>query len=463
MATGVDALIAPKAFRAKDKDPETLLIDFDLYVKTIKNFFVATGKDNATEKQKVALLQAVGGPDMVDMVEEVGKVVLVDTPEDDVLGIAAVTADTFEQAIGKIRDGVVGKTNQAMSRLKLFQQMAQGNQKFASWHKEILKQAKRCNWSNYGVEDAARDAILYQTTDQKLRKKILASNLSYQDTVHWGQSNEEATRKAHLVEETTDKSEDRVRRLEQKLARLQGQHTAEKLYQADKRCQTCSRPRHGPEQACPGLKCPECHACKQKGHFKGAPICPGPMNYMPGTAKTKLNSQGKIRRMSAKTSEDDSEEEKSETEAVGKVSSVTVGAVGGSNDDVEVQVGIRPRTCSAKIWAKWTADSGVRKTLLSQATWEDIKHQNSGARLRKNCTRFVPYGTNQTLPILGKAKVQLECQEGKRIYTPRCMLWLDRRRICWERGMQLRWASSQSSPGVRKRATQWRRWLTSII
>ena len=145
MATGVDALIAPKAFRAKDKDPETLLIDFDLYVKTIKNFFVATGKDNATEKQKVALLQAVGGPDMVDMVEEVGKVVLVDTPEDDVLGIAAVTADTFEQAIEKIRNGVVGKTNQAMSRLKLFQQMAQGNQKFASWHKEILKQAKRCN------------------------------------------------------------------------------------------------------------------------------------------------------------------------------------------------------------------------------------------------------------------------------------------------------------------------------
>merc|ERR1711867_80930 len=142
---------------------------------------------------------------MVDMVEEVGKVVLVDTPEDDVLGIAAVSADTFEQAIGKIRSGVVGKTNQAMSRLKLFQQMGQGNQKFASWHKEILKQAKRCNWNNYGVEDAARDAILYQTTDQKLRKKILASNLSYQDTVHWGQSNEEAIRKAHLVEETTDK------------------------------------------------------------------------------------------------------------------------------------------------------------------------------------------------------------------------------------------------------------------
>ena len=50
---GVDALIAPKAFKAKDKELLKLLIDFDLYVKTIKNFFVATGKDTATDKQKL--------------------------------------------------------------------------------------------------------------------------------------------------------------------------------------------------------------------------------------------------------------------------------------------------------------------------------------------------------------------------------------------------------------------------
>ena len=59
--------------------------------------------------------------------------------------------------------------------------MGQGNQKFGAWHKEIYKQAKRCDWSNYGTEEAARDAILYQTSDQKLRKRILAINLSYED------------------------------------------------------------------------------------------------------------------------------------------------------------------------------------------------------------------------------------------------------------------------------------------
>ena len=83
-------MIAPKAFKSKDKDPETLLIDFDLYVKTIKNFFIAPGKDGVTNKQKVALLQAVGGPDMVDIVEELGKVVLEDVAADDTNHLEAV-------------------------------------------------------------------------------------------------------------------------------------------------------------------------------------------------------------------------------------------------------------------------------------------------------------------------------------------------------------------------------------
>ena len=178
-------MIAPKAFKGKDKEAETLLIDFDLYVKTITNFFIATRKDTANDRQKVALLQAVGGPDMVDLVEEVGKVTLVATAADVVNEVAAVEADSFERAIEKIRQGIVGKTNQAMSRLKLFQRMGQGTQKFASWYKEVFKQAKRCDWSTYNVEEAARDAIMYQTADQKLRQRILAQNKSYQETVQW--------------------------------------------------------------------------------------------------------------------------------------------------------------------------------------------------------------------------------------------------------------------------------------
>ena len=64
--------------------------------------------------------------------------------------------------------------------------------------------------------------------------------MCYEDTVTWGQSNKEATRKAQLVEETTGRSEDKVRRLEEKLTKLQSQQrTAHK-------CRTCSR--HSPAQ-----------------------------------------------------------------------------------------------------------------------------------------------------------------------------------------------------------------------
>ena len=114
-----------------------------------------------------------------------------------------------------------------MSRLKLFQQIGQGSQKFGTWYKEIYKQAKRCDWSAYNVETAARDAIMYQTSDQKLRKRILANNMSYDETVAWGQSHEESGRKALLVEETTNRSEDKVRRLEVKLGKLQAKQKAE--------------------------------------------------------------------------------------------------------------------------------------------------------------------------------------------------------------------------------------------
>ena len=49
---------------------------------------------------------------------------------------------SYQQAIDKIRQGIVGKTNQAMSRLKLLQQMGQGSQKFCNWHKKVYKQAE---------------------------------------------------------------------------------------------------------------------------------------------------------------------------------------------------------------------------------------------------------------------------------------------------------------------------------
>ena len=89
--------------------------------------------------------QQTGGPDTVDLLEIVGKVQL----EAEANGVTGVNTDTYQQAIEKIRRGIVARTNQAMSRLKLLQQMAQGEQQFSSWVQEVLKQARRCTWQGY--------------------------------------------------------------------------------------------------------------------------------------------------------------------------------------------------------------------------------------------------------------------------------------------------------------------------
>ena len=92
--SALDALLAPGRFKGKEKDNEQLLVDFDLYVKTVNNFFITVGKDTATDKVKIATLQALGGPEMVDLLELVGKVQQEPIEQDEAGGVVAVAADT---------------------------------------------------------------------------------------------------------------------------------------------------------------------------------------------------------------------------------------------------------------------------------------------------------------------------------------------------------------------------------
>jgi hypothetical protein len=340
MAT-VDALLVPKAFKVKDKEPEQLLIDFDAYMKTVKNFFIATAKDGAADRTKLAILQAIGGPDMVDLVEIVGKVQLEVVVADANNGVVGVAADTYQQAIEKIRQGIVARTNQAMSRLKLFQQMAQGEQQFSTWAQEVLKQAKRCTWQGYDEKWAARDAILYQTTDSKLRKKILAENLGFDDTVTWGMTNQQSGRKSKQLAEVTGAGENRIQRLEEQLCRLQ----AESPKQPKERCQTCTRSMHGPGRDCPAKK-ETCHKCHLTGHFRGAPVCKGEARASGEKGKKKKK---KGEKEGKRLKEEDSSTDTSEAEGLGRIVEVVAAASDTSvsnthrqSGDVKVHVSVRP-------------------------------------------------------------------------------------------------------------------------
>ena len=81
---------SPGPFKARKKDPERMLADFNLYVKSIKNLLTLTENTNSTDVKKKALMQSVGGPDMIWLFEYVGKV------ED---------GDTYAAAIEKSESG----------------------------------------------------------------------------------------------------------------------------------------------------------------------------------------------------------------------------------------------------------------------------------------------------------------------------------------------------------------------
>ena len=54
--------------------------------------------------------------------------------------------------------------------------------------------------------------------------------------------------------------------------------------------------------------------------------------------------------VSSSLTKDESEEEESDTDTIGRIKSITVWAVSTYSTDVEVVVGIRPRTFLKQIW-----------------------------------------------------------------------------------------------------------------
>ena len=121
---GLATLASPGPFKARKKDSEKLLTDFNLYIKAINHLMTLTDNANATDAKKKAMLQAIGGVDMIWLFEHHGKV---------------VDADTYTRAVEKIKTALEGQTNQVSIRLTLFTKMPQGEKPFAMWWSEVRR------------------------------------------------------------------------------------------------------------------------------------------------------------------------------------------------------------------------------------------------------------------------------------------------------------------------------------
>jgi hypothetical protein len=411
MLAGMGAL-SPAPFKAKKKDPEKMLADFNIYVKLMKDYMMLTDNHQSADAKKKAMMRTVGGPDMIWLFEYIGKV---------------LENDTYDGAVQKVEEAITGQTNQAVMKYRLFTGMAQGDQAFASWWSSVKEAADRCNFTGYNRESAARDAILYQTSNPRLRKKILAEDPGLEETVKNGLAYEQSESKAKVMEgNKAETGVNRIDQLEDQVARLL--HEAKQSRSGSRgdrakegQCQTCANSaRHRADGQCQGKQSKECYKCGKPGHFKGAPVCKGDTKVKRPKEQRKGFTN---RRIGEPVDTDDDTESGSEGSDLvprlkesGRGETVAAAKERQPNDPM-VMVAAKPVQGKHHVQIKWLADSGVNKTLLSEADWAEMVRRNPGARLNENKVKFTPYGTDIKLPVIGKAEVVLKNAKGRRINT----------------------------------------------
>jgi hypothetical protein len=62
-------------------------------------------------------------------------------------------------------------------------------------------------------------------------------------------------------------------------------------------------------------------------------------------------------------------------------------------------------------------DSGVHKTLISEADWKVMKKKNKSLRIKKCRVKFTPYQTKEGLQMLGRTKAILRAAGGATVNT----------------------------------------------
>ena len=243
------------------------------------------------------MIVMLGGEEMNKLFKHVGKV---------------SDEDTYIGAMDKVEQGIRQLTNQATARFKLFQEMPQDGRGFREWAQLVVEQASRCDWNQYDKDKAARDAILFQMEDKKLRRKIIAEDPGLQEVIKLGIANEQAAKVADRFKPKPEQEapKTRIAALEEQVRALKKSAGKVGGGQKPPSCRTCTRQTHG-EGKCRALTA-TCHACQKVGHYKGSKAC-----SMSGKGKAVVNAVG-----------EDSEQEvtDSDEESVNKVAEEQVRA-----------------------------------------------------------------------------------------------------------------------------------------
>ena len=129
----MDSITSMSSFSIVDADPGGTLKRFDDYIRQMKLLFALVFRKadgtayTPTDAEKKAMTLLKGGKDMHSLFDHVGNV---------------LEADTFDQAIEKIRNQLKERTNKVVWRNMLLSNFPQGSKSFEKWSREISEAAE---------------------------------------------------------------------------------------------------------------------------------------------------------------------------------------------------------------------------------------------------------------------------------------------------------------------------------
>ena len=416
------ALLKPPHFvQTKSGDPDQLLQDWMDYTRTFRQFLKATGEGGQhTEAHAdcegcgkvMNMLRLIGGREMELLLDHVG---------------AVLETDTLDQAFSKVETGIKTQSNQAVARHKLMQTLSQGEKTFASWYPLIKEQAKRCDFTNYDVDAATRDAILFKTSNIKLKQKILAENLNLADTIKYGLALEQSKSTAEALSGKTPET-DRLAKIEEAV-RAMSAGSGGRV-----KCDRCTFPTHAAGK-CPAVDM-ECFDCNKIGNFAGAKRCQkkneGEKQEKPKKREKDEKERKKKKKRSSKSHKsrsvqdkesDNSTENDSDTDSSRRVLEEVDLVRAVPDPDAEIiSIGLSAldhgvESESSEI--QFVLDTGVNKTLVTEEDWKYIcpKQGKRKPKLKRTTRKFTPYGTRVNLECLGRTKVKIRAKAGATIRT----------------------------------------------
>ena len=362
---------------------------FNQWLEEAENRFQYLGCD--ADDEKLCLLRAWGGTELVSFMKVHAKVRLETTPATDTE--PEKTKDTYNETVVKIRGVLQSFVNRTLAMHELLT-TKQGNRPWLDFYKDIEEKAQNMslNSTPYTHADAVKDALIMGMSDPWMIQRALSEDPDLDTIVKWGQAREASTEGAltltasSAVLDTSDSLKDclpETIHAEMSTANARKPSDSERQFvNVSINCRNCLT--EHPPGRCPANG-KECFGCGGMNHFERAGICSDDRGkvkrvYDEFAGCKPFTKSCKVRKISAHAAADISE-----TKQTSKC--------------VEIKVG--------GVKQKLLVDTGTNETVIPPSNYS----QGMG-ELRKSDTVFTAWGSNRPLDVKGMVDTQLITHKG---------------------------------------------------